>query len=254
MEFANAVRKHRYIGLCYGPAGVGKTLSARRYAHWDVVEPFLQEWPRSESSNPDTRATLARTRTIFYTPSVSETIRDMRKSLEDQLWHAEDSIDRHLNYNEDFEQIHKHKTDVELLIFDEAERLSMNTVEYIRSIFDKKSIGVILIGMPSMEKRLSRFPQFYSRVGFAHNYRPLTGDELTFVLTRHWRSLGINLDDADFTDAQAVATITRVTGGNFRLLHRLFTQIERIMKINELTAITDDVVEAARSTLVIGVT
>src|ERR1700722_10784097 len=90
IEFANAVRKHRYIGLCYGPAGVGKTLSARRYAHWGVVEPVLQEWPRSESSNPDTRTTLARTRTIFYTPSVSETIRDMRKSLEDQLWHAED--------------------------------------------------------------------------------------------------------------------------------------------------------------------
>ena len=35
--------------------------------------------------------------------------------------------------------------------------------------------------------------------------------------------------------------------------NRLFTQIERIMEINELTVITDEVVEAARSTLVIGV-
>ena len=37
-----------------------------------------------------------------------------------------------------------------------------------------------------------------------------------------------------------------------RLLHRLFVQIERILRINDLTVITSDVVEAARSTLVIG--
>ncbi len=38
-----------------------------------------------------------------------------------------------------------------------------------------------------------------------------------------------------------------------RHLDRLFTQVERAMKINELDTITDDVIEAARSTLVIGI-
>ena len=57
----------------------------------------------------------------------------------------------------------------------------------------------------------------------------------------------------DFTDAHAIATIERITRGNFRLVERLFPQIERVLKINELDTITNDVIEAAASTLVIGV-
>ena len=49
-----------------------------------------------------------------------------------------------------------------------------------------------------------------------------------------------------------LAAIIRVTGGNFRLLHRLLTQIAPLMEINTLQTITSEVVEAARESLVIG--
>ena len=127
-------------------------------------------------------------------------------------------------------------------------------LELLRDRYDRDQIALILIGMSGLEKQFSHYPQFYSRVGFAHQYRPLGQDELLFVLERHWRSLGKTLDPDDFTDAQAIAAIARITRGNFRLLERLFPQIQRVLKINELDTITNDVIEAAQSTLVIGVT
>ena len=81
-EFANALRKHRTIGLCFGPAGVGKTLSARRHAHWDVAEPLLHTWGPRAPSDEHVYAALARSRTVFHTPTVGGTLRELRTDLD----------------------------------------------------------------------------------------------------------------------------------------------------------------------------
>jgi len=253
-EFANAIRTHRTIGLCFGPAGVGKTLSARRHANWDLAEPLLQTWGPREPSDETVYAALARSRTVFHTPTVGGTLRELRKDLDLLTSRVDICIKQHGSPTSDGKCFVSRDSMVELIIIDEAERLSTSAVEHLRDVFDRTNIGLRLIGMPGIDKRLARYPQLYSRVGFAHHYRPLQGDELTFVLTRHWRKLGLSLDHADFTDTQAIAAISRITSGNFRLLHRLFMQMERILHINALSVITEDVVEAARSTLVIGAT
>ena len=41
-EFANAVRKQKTIGICYGPAGVGKTQSGERYAGWHKARDTIE--------------------------------------------------------------------------------------------------------------------------------------------------------------------------------------------------------------------
>ncbi len=46
--------------------------------------------------------------------------------------------------------------------------------------------------------------------------------------------------------------VARITSGNFRLVQRLFAQIQRIMEIDNLSTITREVVETARESLVIG--
>jgi DNA transposition AAA+ family ATPase len=252
-EFADALRKHYTIGLCFGPAGVGKTLSARHHAHWDLAEPLLHTWGPRDPSDDKVYAALSRSRTVFYTPTVGGTLRELRQDLHRLTARVEACIEQNRMSSEGTRLIARDNI-IELIIIDEAERLSTAALEHLRDTFDRTHVGLMLIGMPGIDKRMARYPQLYSRVGFAHHYRPLQGDELTFVLTRHWRQLGLSLDSADFTDTQAMAAISRITRGNFRLLHRLFVQIERILQINELQVITEDVVEAARSTLVIGAT
>src|SRR4030095_296996 len=97
-EFAEAVRKHRYVGLCYGAAGVGKTLSARRYAHWDVAGPYIEAWKsRRNPLRPKVNAALASARTVFHTPSVLGTLRDLRETLDEHIGRVDSCIDEHLH-------------------------------------------------------------------------------------------------------------------------------------------------------------
>jgi len=50
----------------------------------------------------------------------------------------------------------------------------------------------------------------------------------------------------------ASRTATAASDGNFRLIHRLFAQIDRLMQINQLRTVTEEAVAAARESLVIG--
>jgi DNA transposition AAA+ family ATPase len=297
-EFCDACRRYRYIGLCYGSPGVGKTLSARRYADWDRIEAHTP----ARDADSVALAGLLDNHTVFYTPAVVNSpgqiereIGHLRYGLRSILLEERERKQRlHLNNILQQERVREKErqrqllTEIDwladpipqkptseyaslsreygrenhqiadpttLLIIDEADRLKMASLEQVRSIFDKGDIGVILIGMPGIEKRLARYPQLYSRVGFVHAFRPLTAAEVRdLLLQQNWRPAGVSLAEDAVADKETLAAIIRITGGNFRLLHRLIAQIARIMEINELATITTQVVEAARESLVIGTT
>ena len=205
-EFCDACRRYRYVGLCYGTPGIGKTLSAIRYSRTQA----MLEAIASPEMTPDGQPID----TVLYTPSVVNCPsgvanelrlartrvdniakrafqREMREALDairirdeaalnDRRFKTkcnwEGSSKQRPTYMEVRERYREREKSLKpattLILVDEADRLRMASLEQIRDIFDEGTIGLILIGMPGVEKRMARYPQFYSRIGFVHEFRP----------------------------------------------------------------------------------
>src|SRR5699024_12425336 len=100
-----------------------------------------------------------------------------------------------------------------------------NTLLTISEMYHQLDIGVVLIGMPGIEQRLSRYHLLYSLIGFSHQFEKLSNDELKDVLEYRWEELSLPLSYEDFEDYASINTVIKITNGNFRLLQRFFSQI-----------------------------
>lgn len=285
-EFCDACRDYRYIGLCHGVPGVGKTLSARHYARWGQwanAQPHtLSDQQLQEIGSPDT---------VLYTPEVVNTPRSIHNAIRQEslkLWQIarepiiraqrvamadlqeqhQDLTRQHLEQDwfapgispppqtryaevaQTFARREQALQPVHLIIIDEADRLKIQSLESVRDLFDRQSTGLILIGMPGIEKRMSRYPQLYSRIGFVHEFRPLSAQAVRQLLEGGWRPHHTN--GLGKIEPEAIASMIHITGGNFRLLQRLLVQSERILQINQMKTVTRQVIESARESLLIG--
>jgi DNA transposition AAA+ family ATPase len=270
-EFCDACRKYRYIGICHGVPGAGKTRSAREYARWDMLSPLFPEElftlvgrrylddqfphkPFATPGSPDFTEVLS-CRTVYYTAPVAATPSRIERevmALSATLSYLVEAAEQASRGKDDFLLAYRLPKRTELVIVDEAQRLKMAALEQLRDLYDRLNFGLVLVGQPGLEKSLARYPQLYSRVGFAHQFRVLSEEETRWLLQQRWSHLGMHIRVDDFTDAEALATIVRITGGNFRVIHRLLMQIERILEINHLNTVTKEVVEKARERLVLG--
>jgi hypothetical protein len=123
-------------------------------------------------------------------------------------------------------------------------------LEQLRDFFDRHQIGLILIGTPGLEKRLARYPpalqphRLRAPLPAAQHQRAALRPRPPLAPPRpDPRPRGLHRRRGDQRHSPA---------GNFRLVHRLLAQTERILEINHLHTITAEVVDAARETLVIG--
>jgi AAA domain-containing protein len=246
-EFCDACRQYRYIGLCQGPPGVGKTLSARRYAAWDRFEALSSVWQAEDHA----LAAFEGADTVFYTPEIVNSPRSVAdgvtrlcasvRNIRAEPGRRSESAAAKARAREEAQRQHDIMlrmdwfsplpvqgdeppvlpefsapvrqpplAPVRLILVDEADRLKVTSLEQLRDLFDRSSdAGLILIGMPGIEKRLARYPQLYSRVGFVHAFRTLRAEEMRRLLTDHWPEMGRKVPSAGISDREAVAAIIR---------------------------------------------
>ena len=269
-EMCDGGLRARVVGLGYGPPGTGKTESASYYAQWNRIKPFLPEplitftgrsavdglypyRPLTFASVPlDTP--IQECRTVFYTPPVTGAPGRIEKevlTLFAAFSYLVEAANQLHQGNEEFLVTRRFSRHIELLMVDEANRLKDAGLEVIRDIAYRGKFGLVLLGMPGLDKRLMRAPQLYSRIGFAQKIEPLSDDETRFFLDQRW-SHRVSAHSNDFTDQEAVAAILRITRGNIRLIERLMMQVEHILVANQLQVVTKEVVETARDNLIIG--
>lgn len=259
-EFCDAVAHYRYIGVCVGPPGVGKTVSALRYSGWDLLESCFPRRAWDGTAPPEAASLSA----VLYTPTVVNRPQQVARDIfaaTSRLNHlvdsalraaALDAANRSWTEAEETKLASEGEEHCSLVIVDEADRLKTAALEELRDVYDRYGFGMVLVGMPGLEKTLARYPQLYSRVGFVHRFSALKIEEARRVIEEHRAELGIELPKGALSDEAAVAAVVRMSGGNFRLIRRLLQQIERVMHVNALSVVSEEVVEVARESLVIG--
>lgn len=109
----------------------------------------------------------------------------------------------------------------------------MNSLEQIRSIFDEGMAGLGAHRHP-WNREANRSIRSSTRASvFVHEFRPLDAEQVQTLLESRWAPTGVTLPDEQLLP-EVIASLIRMSGGNFRLLTRLLTQIEHILSVNDL--------------------
>ena len=183
------------IAVVYGGAGVGKTTAINRFCgdHRGVVRVELQ----------------ASTRSMLDVLHVLFRALTRHGSHERTSRAVSNDIDNFIRWN----------GAPKLLIFDEAQHMTTNAIEEIRSLYDRHEIGIALCGNELVHtnmtggRRSAEFAQLSSRVGRRLRLdKPTEGDVDAF--TAKWRVTGAK-------EREFCGGIARIPGGLRELGHVL---------------------------------
>ncbi len=201
------------IGVCCGPAGLGKTVAVRQYAE----------------ENPEVILIEA---DFGYTPKVL--FSEIHKNLG---FDGCGTIHTML-----LDIVQKLKSSGRLIIVDEAENLPYKALELLRRIYDKANVGILLVGMPKLFNNLKgekgQYAQLYSRVGITSLLESLSEEDIKAIIS----TVTPEVDSI-------YPKISVYCGGNTRVLTKLLVRAHRIAQLNDRD-MDEDVIQASMRQLI----
>jgi DNA transposition AAA+ family ATPase len=213
-EAASLCHSGRFIGVVFGPSGVGKTYSTRHYARHHEGVIFLEA-----GADWTPRATLSRLAKEIGLESISGGVHELFEALEGRL-----------------------RGTSRMLIVDEAEHLPYKALELLRRLHDKTGMGLLLVGMPRLVANLrgkrAEYAQLYSRVRVSAKVQGLSESDTRELV--HAALPGSNGVWKAFYEAARIHDDV-----NTRLLETLVEHASRISRLNSIP-VTREVVQAAK--------
>ena len=212
-EIAQICHINGEIGVCYGRAGLGKTVAIKQYVkvNKDVI--------------------LIETDPGYSTKTV---LLELHKRL--------GLSSRGSLYAMTVDAIERLEKSGRLIIVDEAENLPYKALELLRRIHDKTEVGVLLVGLPALVENLRghscQYEQLYSRVGVSKRLESLQFVDTEMILKE------VSLD------MKAVRTFHELSHGNTRVLSKLIMRSARVALINQ-TSVDKTIVEETFKMLIV---
>ncbi len=140
---------------------------------------------------------------------------------EEPFWHTQETftlIENHLRQNP------------KVIIVDEVDYLiEKSTVETLRDLHDKTGCPIVLVGMASVDKKLSRYPHLVDRIYKSFRFEPFDSNDIKEILTE--------LTEISFTDEAVEYLATRTN--QFRQLVKLINRIEKLAKTNQIQTLDE---------------
>ena len=219
------------MGVVTGAAGVGKTMA---------VQTFLQALhPRAYSGFPacvsikvPPRATAkALAKLLIHTlngESATHNIYDLEALVTDAI----------------------RRTDLDLVLVDEGDWLTVESFEMLRHVFDRTGCPIVLVGLPRLLRVITQHEKFVSRVGLHLEFLPPTQEEVLTTILPGLKLPYWQYRPEDSADQQMGIQLWQRVGPSLRKLRVVLQYASQIAQARQAERITPEILaETQRLTL-----